>query len=62
VPTGERSRSVAGGVFANVGAAGLDPDRVVHDAVDDGVGVDVGAKALGPVLACWVQNAVEVLS
>ena len=38
------------GVFAHVGASGLDPDGVVDDAVHDGIGVDSAAEALVPVL------------
>lgn len=36
-------------MFAHVVAAGIDPDGVVDDAVDDRVGVDAGAEALTPV-------------
>lgn len=39
-----------GGVFAHVVAAGFDPDRVVHDPVHDGIGMNARSETLVPIL------------
>jgi hypothetical protein len=48
-PRDWRSRPLAAGVLAHGVAAGLDPDRAVHDSVDESFGVNTDAVAPAPI-------------